>query len=207
MSGSDVPPQRSPRPTPEVGQREALSGWAGVGLALSGVTGAAWLVGRVFGYRGLPFALTVHVLLMRWALYLLRVVPARPPDRWFQVRPWEARLYRSLGVLRYMRLLRWVGWEAFRRKAQGFDGRRASLTVFERATREAEFSHLLLAGIGTVLVLGAAARRTGKTTGWLLGANLFFHVYPVLLQRTMRARLERLLPGRDAGSAAQRHRG
>lgn len=84
----------------------------------------------------------------------------------------------------------------------GFDGRRASLAAYEQATREAEFSHLLLGGIGTGLVLAAAARRAWGAAGWLLGANLFFQVYPVLLQRTMRARVERLLRGLDASTRA-----
>ncbi|WP_102125990.1 hypothetical protein [Deinococcus planocerae] len=181
-------------------RESGTDGWAGVFLGLAGVTGAAWLTGRVVGFRGLPFALTAHVLLMRWALYVLRAVPVRPPERWYRVRPWEPGLYRRLGVLGYRRLLRRVGWERFRRGATGFDGRRASLPAYERATREAEFSHLLLAGLGTGLVAGAVARRAWNAAGWLLGANLFFQVYPVMLQRTMRARLERLRPPRRAAA-------
>nr|WP_281416336.1 hypothetical protein [Deinococcus aestuarii] len=98
---------------------------------------------------------------MRWALYVLRAVSLRPPERWYRVRPWEPGLYRRLGVLGYRRLRRRVGWERFRREATGFDGRQASLPAYERATREAEFSHLLLAGLGTGLVAGAVARRAG----------------------------------------------
>lgn len=166
--------------------------WPGVLVGLAGVAGGGWLAGRVFGFRGLPFALAVHILLMRWGLYVLRAVPQRPPPRWFRVRPWEPALYRRLGVFGYRRLLRLSGWERFRRKAVGFDGQRSSLAAYERATREAEFSHLLLGGIGMVLVLFAATRRAWSAAGWLLGANLFFQVYPVMLQRTMRARVERL---------------
>lgn len=174
--------------------------WPGVMLGLGGVAGGAWLVGRVLGFRGLPFAVVTHVLLMRWALYVLRVVPERPPPGWFRVRPWEPPLYRRLGVLGYRRLLRLSGWERFRREAVGFDGRRGSLAAYEEATREAEASHLLLGGIGTLLVLGAALRRAWGAAGWLLGANLFFQVYPVMLQRTMRARVERLLRGREVSA-------
>lgn len=166
--------------------------WLGTLPGLLVVAAVGGLAARVFGVQGPLFAVAVHIALMRWALFVLRV--ARPELRagWFRVRDWEAGVYRALGVMRYMALLRWVGWERFRRTAQGFSGGRASLVAYERATREAEFSHVLLAGIGFGLVLVAALLGQWHAAAWLLGANLFFQVYPVLLQRTMRARLQRL---------------
>ncbi|THF68724.1 hypothetical protein E7T06_15275 [Deinococcus sp. Arct2-2] len=166
--------------------------WLGTLPGLLGVAGVGWLAARVFGLQGPLFAVAVHIALMRWALFVLKTVRPQLRSGWFRVRDWEAGVYRGLGVMRYMGLLRTVGWERFRRSAQGFSGVRASLGTYERATREAEFSHVLLAGIGFGLVLGAAALGQWNTAAWLLGANLFFQVYPVLLQRTMRARLQRL---------------
>lgn len=166
--------------------------WLGTVPGLVGVAAVGWLAARIFGVHGPLFAVTVHIALMRWALYVLRTVQPELRGHWFQVRGWEAGTYRALGVMRYMQLLRWVGWEQFRRTAQGFSGRRASLVTYERATREAEFSHVLLAAIGFGLVVAAAAVGSWNTAAWLLGANLFFQVYPVLLQRTMRSRLQRL---------------
>ncbi|MFB9994440.1 hypothetical protein ACFFLM_21015 [Deinococcus oregonensis] len=166
--------------------------WLGTLRGLLGVVAVGWLVARGVGVQGPLFAVAVHIALMRWALFVLRVV--RPPLRgdWFRVRHWEVGIYRALGVMRYRQLLRWVGWERFRRSAQGFSGQRASLVTYERATREAEFSHVLLAGIGFGLMLAAAALGRWNAAAWLLATNLFFQVYPVLLQRTMRARLQRL---------------
>lgn len=169
-----------------------LLAWLRTLPGLLGVAGVGWLTARAFGVQGPLFAVAVHIALMRWALFVLRAVRPELRGGWFRVRGWEAGVYLALGVMRYMKLLRWVGWERFRRTAQGFSGVRASLAAYERATREAEFSHLLLAGIGFGLVLGAAALGQWNAAAWLLGANLFFQVYPVLLQRTMRARLQRL---------------
>ncbi|GMA15137.1 hypothetical protein E5F05_01570 (plasmid) [Deinococcus metallilatus] len=147
---------------------------------------------RRLGWHGLPLALSMQVLLMWWALYLLWAVPLPLRAGWFRVRAWETPLYRRLGVYGYMRLLRAVGWERLRRGAQGFDGTRATLRHYERRTREAEFSHVLLGGITASLVLLTGLRGQGETAGWLLATGLFFHAYPVMLQRTLRERLTRL---------------
>lgn len=147
---------------------------------------------RHLGWHGLPLALTVQVLLMWWALYLLWATPLPLSGGWFRVRSWEAPLYRRLGIYAYRDLLRAVGWERLRREAQDFDGTRASLRPYERRTREAEFSHVLLSAINLILVLISSLRGQGDTAGWLLATGLFLHIYPVMLQRTLRERLQRL---------------
>ncbi|AZI44388.1 hypothetical protein EHF33_16035 [Deinococcus psychrotolerans] len=151
---------------------------------------------RCLGWHGLPLALTVQVLLMWWALYLLWAMPLPLRVDWFRVRPWETPLYRRLGIYAYRDLLRVMGWERLRRQAQGFDGTRASLQPYERRTREAEFSHVLLSGVNLMLILISNLRGQVDTAGWLLATGLFLHVYPVMLQRTLRERLQRLvIPG------------
>lgn len=97
-----------------------------------------------------------------------------------------------LGVYAYRGLLRAVGWERLRRQAQGFKGTQASLRHYERRTREAEFSHVVLGGITLGLVLISDQRGQWDTAWWLLVTGLLFHTYPVMLQRTLRERLQRL---------------
>ena len=150
-----------------------------------------WLQRRL-GWHGLPLALTVQVLLMWWALYLLWATPFALRAGWFRVRSWEAPLYQHLRIYAYRDLLKAVGWEHLRRQAQGFDGTRASLRPYERRTREAEFSHILLSGANLMLILISSLRGQVDTAGWLLATGLFLHVYPVMLQRTLRERLQRL---------------
>ena len=183
-----------------------MPGWLRVTLWAGVVVALAWLAGRVLGVHGLPFAVVVQVLLMRWALVLLASVRLTLEGGWFRVHTWEPPVYRALGVLRYMALLRAVGWERFRQAAQGYDGTRRSLPRYERATREAEYSHLLLAVLCAAVIATAAVQRAWDTALWSLLTTLLLHVYPVLLQRTMRARLQRLGicgPGTQGGSGAQ----
>lgn len=173
-------------------RQRLVSDWLRVTLGAGVALALAWLAGRVLGVHGLPFVVVVQVLLMRWALVLLVSVRLTLEGGWFRVHAWEPPVYRALGVLRYMALLRAVGWERFRQAAQGYDGTRSSLPRYERATREAEYSHLLLALICAAVIGEAAVQRAWDTALWFLLTTLLLHVYPVLLQRTMRARLQRL---------------
>ncbi|PNY79866.1 hypothetical protein [Deinococcus koreensis] len=172
------------RPSPQVSRRLAAG--------LAGALGVAGLTGRLTAFRGPLFAVALHAPLMRWAVDALPALEPELRGRWFRVRPWEAPLYQRLGVYPYRRLLRAVGWERFRQGALGFDGTRASLLRYERATREAETNHLLLGALGLGVAAGAVARRAWGTAGWHLAVTALLHAYPVMLQRTLRARLGRL---------------
>lgn len=153
--------------------------------------GAAALVGHVTGWRRPFVAVILHAGLMRWAVDALPAVHPELAHRAFRVRPWEAVVYRRLGAYRYMRLLRLLGWERFRKQAVGFTGRRSALARLERATREAETNHALLGSLGLVLAGLAARRRWWDAALWQVILSAGLHAYPIMLQRTLRARLNR----------------
>lgn len=156
------------------------------------VVGIASAAGTAFGYRTLIFAWVLHFVLMAWISGV--VDTARPQLRasWFRVRAWEPSLHRRLGAWWYMRLLRLVGWERMTRRTGAFDGTRASLAAFDRQTRQSEFGHLIIAVLVTALSVVAAAAGAWDAAGWLSGLTVVLHVYPVLLQRAVRGRLQRL---------------
>ncbi|GGL20150.1 glycosyl-4,4'-diaponeurosporenoate acyltransferase CrtO family protein [Deinococcus radiotolerans] len=160
-------------------------------LLLTVLALGAWVQG--LGGHGLLLAVGLQVLLMWWALYVLWAWPPPLRGAWFRVKAWEVPLYRRLGVYPYMALLRALGWERLRRQAQGFDGTRLTLGRYERFTREAEFSHALLGLVTLGLVGVTALRGQGDTAAWLLLTGVVCHGYPVMLQRTLRVRLERLM--------------
>ncbi|CAM4061212.1 hypothetical protein [Deinococcus marmoris] len=165
----------------------AKLGGAGLLVALT-----AWGLGRVTGFHTLLFALGVQVLLMWWALYLLALTRPVLRGSFFTVGDGEVPFYKRLGAPVFANLLRWVGWERLRRDARGFGGTRASLARLDRATREAEYSHLLLALICLGLAVGALRLRAADTAGWLLLTTIPTHLYPVMLQRSLRWRLQRI---------------
>lgn len=147
-------------------------------------------------------ALAVHTLATAAAGVLLRLL--RPPlrARWFRVGPGERRWHRRAGVAGYRRALRAVGWERVIGRVRGFDGTRAGLPGLDRHTRLSEASHLL-GGAAALLVLGADGRGVALAVA--------VHAHPVLLQRSLRARIaavagsgtgEGRQPAREAIAAA-----
>ncbi len=88
-------------------------------VAVAGGTAA------VFGFDTFVFAWVVHFALMAWAAVATDRLRPRLDGRWFRVREWEPPLYRRLGVWRFMRALRAVGWERVMRGGRAFDGTRA----------------------------------------------------------------------------------
>ena len=148
---------------------------------------------RAMGLASPLFAFNAHFVGMTCAVYVDMLLVPRLDARWFEVSPREVRVYRALGALGFMRLLRAIGWERAMRIGQKFEMKRATLVDYERATRHGENAHAILFVATLVGAIGVAA--AGEIAGvlWLLGMGVAFHVYPVMLQRTQRARLQPLL--------------
>lgn len=164
---------------------------ARLSLTLLAALLATALVGRVTGWRRPFVAIAVHAGLMRWAVDALPALNPALESPWFRVHRNEPEWYRRVGTYGYMRVLRRLGWEQFRRGAVGFTGRRDALSRLERATREAETNHALLGSLGLLLALGAVRRRWWDAALWQVILVTVLHAYPVMLQRTLRARLGR----------------
>ena len=167
-----------------------------------GAVAAAAVVGTAavaFGVRGPAFAWITHFMLMAWTSAALQVAQPLLRGRWFAVRAWEPRVYRRLGVLQYGALLRRVGWERATSSGRSFDGTRSSLPDLERRTRMSEFAHVVIGTVGTVMVVAALAHHAWDAAAWLFAANVVLHVYPIMLQRVVRARLHRIPQPSDTG--------
>ncbi|MEU8615633.1 hypothetical protein AB0C29_47400, partial [Actinoplanes sp. NPDC048791] len=179
-----------------------------VAVALAGgadVAGVAWATGTAFGYRGPAFAWVLHFLLMGWSSGVLDAARPRLTSSYFRVRDWEPAGYRRLGAWWYLRLLRAIGWERLMRGGRGFTGTRVSLAVLDRQTRSAECGHLVVAVVVTAVSVVAAAAGAWDAVAWLSGLTVLLHLFPVLLQRALRARIQRLRsPGKDVSGAYPR---
>ena len=140
---------------------------------------AARLVAR------LVLGTAVHTAATLGAGALLRRLRPRLDGAWFRVRAGEGRWHRRAGVDGFRRALRASGWERVVTRVRGFDGTRAGLVGLDRHTRLSEVSHLLGAA-AALAVLGT------RGPDLLLAALL--HAHPVLLQRSLRARITELHP-------------
>jgi hypothetical protein len=108
-------------------------------------------------------------------------------------------VYRRLGAWCYLRLLRAIGWERLMRGGRTFTGTRASLAALDRQTRASELGHLVVAALVTAVSAVAAGAGAWDAVAWLSGLTVLLHVYPVLLQRALRARVQRLRAVSEGG--------
>lgn len=163
---------------------------------------------RLVGLRSPLFAFNLHLILMAGGAFVDKLVAPRLAGTYFDVAAWEPIVYRRLGVGAFMRFLQRIGWTAAVRERKNFDGTRATLTAYERATRHGENAHAWLLVIALVLSAGAMARGDDLGAFWIASMSVPFHVYPILLQRSQRARLAALIgrvgPGRPRDLTATR---
>lgn len=159
-------------------------------VAAGGVA-AAWVF---IGPTGFVFAWVAHFILMAWVPSVVRPRGRVPVYDWLRVRFWEPRLYAALGVRLFGKLLDVIGWNRIISKERGFDGTRRGLDGLDQHTRRSEIGHSLCLLITAVLAVVILATESWAGALWLIGLGVPFHLYPALLQRILRSRIE-AVPG------------
>jgi hypothetical protein len=183
MAGREVVSPRAARPLRLLGA---------LGVAALTVAGI-YLMERLAGFRSPIFAFNLHFILMTGVVFVDMLLAPRLDSRRFEVSPGEIELYRRLGVIGFMRLLQRIGWTAAMRDRKVFDGTRRTLAAYERATRHGENAHLVLFLVALAPILWAMLHGWWDAVFWIGSMSVLFHVYPIMLQRTQRARLTALL--------------
>ena len=172
-----------------------------------------WVLAAYFGTLAAAWLLPIALFLVdvhftpgtpAWAVPALvaasvaaTIAAYHPPPSYWRLRPVErGALYRRLGVRAFGALVvhgalmkRWLRRHG---SPAGAAERRATLGEVARRTALSERMHL--AGLGGALPFVAAACLT-RHPGWawyFVLANVAHNLYPVLLQRDTRARLERV---------------
>ncbi|WP_017607880.1 glycosyl-4,4'-diaponeurosporenoate acyltransferase CrtO family protein [Nocardiopsis xinjiangensis] len=120
-------------------------------------------------------------------------IERRMADTWFRVPQGERKLHRALGVAAFGRLLQRSGWNrAIADPMRSFDGTRAGLPALDRSLRGNVAAHGSCFLVHVALAVLAAA--TGHAPGalWILLPGVVVHFYPVILQRSIALRLQRV---------------
>lgn len=138
----------------------------------------------------LTVCLTGSFAFLGFALPTSRLLPAS----FYRIDREEAlrTLYRYMGVRWFRRLLMIAFWGLPRNRAKYFDGTRRGLDRFDHHTRQSEFGHL--AAFVVVLIAGAYFAVTGSIALSIVVciANVAGNLYPVVLQRYHRLRIQRI---------------
>lgn len=168
-------------------------------LAAGGVA-AAWVF---IGPTRFAFAVVTHFMLMAWVSAIISPRVQIPRRSWPEVRHWEVRLYPALGVRLFGRLLDGIGWNRVITRERGFTGTRKGLKELEQHLLRSETGHSICMVIATALALavspGVTVAGSWRGVGWLVGLGIVFHLYPVALQRLLRARIREITDKTPAG--------
>ncbi|MGO1192543.1 MAG: hypothetical protein ACTMHH_01605 [Nesterenkonia sp.] len=158
-------------------------------IAAGGVA-AAWVF---IAPTGFVFAWVTHFILMAWVLSVVRPRVRIPDYDWLRVRFWELRIYTGLGVRIFGKGLDVIGWNQIIAKERGFDGTRRGLGELDQHTRRSEIGHNICLLVTAALALGILM--TGSWAGalWLAALAVPLHLYPTLLQRLLRSRIQAVL--------------
>lgn len=174
----------------------AVAYWIGM-LVLAGL-----LIYRWFDDDMGPDHPAYALLVTTWTFFLtpgvaipaVLLVTRLLPRHWFRVPAGERVFHRMLGVGNFGWLLERSGWNRHVvAPMRRFDGTRAGLASLERSALGGIIAHG--ACFAVHLHLAAAALFTGHPWGalWILLPGVVLHLYPVLLQRSIMLRLQRML--------------
>ncbi|MDV6375034.1 hypothetical protein [Deinococcus arenicola] len=109
----------------------------------------------------------------------------------FRVGRAEIGRYQTVGVLSFNRVLDLTRWNLSIKKARGFTGKRGGLDRLAEATWRSELGHgwcLLMA----LLIAAPLWFSLAGVASWLLALAVPLHIYPIMLQRVLRWRVQQL---------------
>ncbi len=165
----------------------------GVTAALAVALAVVWIA-HTAGFWSWASAFCATWFVLAWVATLHLLICIRLPEWYFHSKGFEksGRVYKLLGVL-LLRKLVWRGPIHVLAPALRYSGRRESLPALERETRKAESAHGLAFLASLLLLAYALYNECLNSAGWLLLFNILLNVYPMMLQRYNRVRLEKLL--------------
>ena len=158
--------------------------------------GTIALTGALVHYMKMPslaFAWALNFLLMFCVVFFTEALKSPFTSAYFNAKLWEqkGKIYESLGIHFYRKLLVWIGWEKLNKKSNPIE--KNTLAHVHLQTKKSEFSHLIILIVVFGFNVYVAIQYGVLNSIWLLLLNVLFNLYPVFLQRYTRPRVERVL--------------
>lgn len=166
-------------------------------LILISIFGIASIYALCYYMRldGLSFAWALNFLLMLCMLAFTEALESPLASSYYNEKVWErgGRIYESIGINFFRKLLVWIGWEKLNKKSSPVGKNIKFLTDLHYQTRKSELGHVII----LLIVLGVnvfVAFKFGVLKSlWLLGLNILLNLYPIFLQRYNRPRIARAI--------------
>ncbi|MDT3402527.1 glycosyl-4,4'-diaponeurosporenoate acyltransferase CrtO family protein [Mucilaginibacter terrae] len=138
------------------------------------------------------FAWQLNFALMAWISVVNAQLKPRLRSSYFDAFAFEqdGKIYAYLGVNWFRRFLVLVGWEKITRKNMPVSNSISDIKKYERATRESEYGHWIVAIIVILISIYIYIQYSLVQIIWLMVLNVLFNIYPIFLQRYNRPRLQ-----------------
>lgn len=141
------------------------------------------------------FAWALNFVLMIWVSAFIEAQKSRLTSSYYDEKPWEQRgkIYEYIGINIFRKLLVLVGWEKVIRKSHPIEKNTQALINLHDQTKKSELGHLIIWFIVLGFNVFVAFKFGAQKASWLLILNVLLNLYPVLLQRYNRPRIERAI--------------
>ena len=143
-----------------------------------------------------PFvhAALVNLVVVAWAAFVLPLRGLPPFDEYYALRTWErsGRVFHWLGVPLFRAVVR-RGPLSLSNRALPAAWQSGDPERIERETRAAEGGHAIAFLIVLLLAIVSLVRAAPERAAWLVALDIPMNLYPVLLQRDHRHRLQEML--------------
>ena len=166
-----------------------------LGLIILITIGLTYVIVKYIGVTGFLFAWILNFMLMMCVLMFTETLKPKFDSDYYKTKDWEnkGKIYENFGINIFRKLLVLVGWEKLNKKSNPVKNDFEALVFLEYRTKQSEFGHLIIFFIVLGFNIYVALKFTFAESLWLLFLNVILNVYPILLQRYNRPRLQRAL--------------
>jgi hypothetical protein len=147
------------------------------------------------GLHSFLFAWVLNFMLMLGVLYITETFKPRLISTYYNSKKWEAEgeIYKWFGVDVFRKILVWVGWEKLNKSSNPVKKNLDTLKQLEYRTRQSEFGHLIIFFVVLIFNFVVAFRYGIIQSLWLFFLNIVLNVYPIVVQRYNRPRLQNII--------------
>lgn len=144
---------------------------------------------------GFAFAWALNFLLMICGLAFTEALKSQLISSYYSEKGWErsGKMYEHLGINFFRKILVWTGWERLNKKSNPIEKNTNALMNLHYQTKKSELGHLIILFIVLGFNVFVAFKFGVLKSLWLLILNVLLNLYPILLQRYNRPRIERAI--------------
>ena len=166
-----------------------------LGLIIVATAGLTYGFVIYFGTVGFLSAWILNFMLMMCVFIFTQTLKSKFSSDYYKVKDWErnGKIYEKLGINIFRKLLVLVGWEKLNKKDNPVKNNIEALAHLEYRTKQSELGHLIIFFIVLCFTVYVSIKFSIVESLWLFFLNIILNVYPILLQRYNRPRLQRAL--------------